>query len=212
MAISGNRAAIADRSRNSVFIYNTTTWQIEDVVKPTGAVPSSYWFGASVDLDGDHLVVGAVTPTAFGPRSGHVFSYDLATHTQVELVPQQITSAVYGMDVDVDGNLVAVGANNGDSVGRFGTAELFDVRTGKGLGTVPHPEQHSGSDYGFALGLDGNQLVVGDWLQSYRTGSTFQDRAGRLYLFTVPEPSTASIGMLTFLLACRRYGRRVRLR
>jgi FG-GAP repeat protein/putative Ig domain-containing protein len=129
------------------------------------------YFGGSVALDGDTLVVGAsggANPSA--PGSAYVFTRSgVASWT----LQQKLTASVadpynsFGISVALDGNTLVVGAS-GDTIGANagqGSAYVF-TRSG---GVWTEQQKLTAGDgapserFGQSVAVDGDTLVVGAW-------------------------------------------------
>ncbi|MGE3641789.1 MAG: YncE family protein [Pirellulales bacterium] len=168
VVIDGNRAAIADHGRNSVFIYDTQTWTLQRTISKTSEFIN--WFGASIDMEGDNLVVGAMANTAYGPALGGVYVYDLSDGSEVELLPDEYQWHVYGADVAIHGNTVAVGGTAaGWDLYRWGSVGIFDATTGADLARIFPPEPNWATAWGWALDFDehGRLERISDYRAEY---------------------------------------------
>jgi hypothetical protein len=199
ISIDGNRAVIADHSRNSVYIYDTQTWILQRTITKTSDFIN--WFGASVDLQDDMLVVGAMSYTAYGPALGGAFVYDLNSGTEIELIPDEYAWHVYGMDVAIHGNIVAVGGTAaGWDILRWGSVGIFDASTGEDMTRILHPEPNWATSWGWGLDFDEKgRLAIGDYLQRYDNGVNYYDRVGSIYVYQIPEPDILALAACAFL-------------
>jgi hypothetical protein len=129
---------------------------------------ASDFFGSSVAIDGDTVVVGAYGDDDKGSASGsaYVFVRDGGTWTQqAKLVPADVAANDwFGYAVAVDGDTVVVGAYKDDAKGAdSGSAYVF-VRTG---GTWTQQAKLLASDgtaydyFGTAVAVDAGTVVVG---------------------------------------------------
>lgn len=112
-------------------------------------------FGASIAVDGAHLVVGApLADGAGGQDSGAAYVFDAATGLQVfKLEPADGAAGdQFGYAVAVDGGLVVVGG--------LGAAYLFDASTGQELAKLL-PVGGSVGGFGEAVDIDAGLVVVG---------------------------------------------------
>jgi hypothetical protein len=162
-----------------VFVRQGTTWSQQAYVKASNA-DSGDFFGVSVALSGDTLVVGAPDEDSGSPGvdgdqdddamslsgAAYVFSRDGATWSQVAYLKSAYPMAVaqFGLSVAVSGDIAVAGAfeESSDAVGvdgvpgpgpdvfRSGAADVFD------LDTAPW------GDAGCALGgVAGDPLLMG---------------------------------------------------
>jgi hypothetical protein len=189
ISMEGNRAAIGakgaaalgDKGRVFIFELEGGLWVQKAKIAPS-IDNLGDWFGASVDLDGDRLAVGA-------PKNGTGRAYvfdrqnDGTWVEQALFVPTVVspTGDEYGTSVAVDGDTVMVGSIghddpylNGGAVYVYEKSELGWQHTQKlstlTIGTLPR--------FGYSLSLDGDELLVGSPTNHLVMGS-----AGAVYLF-----------------------------
>lgn len=97
-----------------VYRYDGTSWH-EEAILTASDFGSNNYFGSSLALDGDNLVVGADGHTHDSIRSGsvYVFTYDGTSWTEeTELNPfDAATDDEFGDSVAISGNTLVVGAN-----------------------------------------------------------------------------------------------------
>lgn len=135
-----------------IFDANTGTQLIKLLAGDGGRFHS---FGTSVDISGDHVVVGAS-----GNRSAYVF--DAATGEQLFKLEPSATGAVFGFSVAIDGTKVVVGdhladINGGDS----GAAYVFDVLTGTQIAVIEPNDPEAGDLFGLSVDIEGGVVVAG---------------------------------------------------
>ena len=147
-------------------------------------------FGASVDVAGDVVVVGAPRADALAVNDGaaYVFERHLGGpdnwSLKKKLVPSRADAGdEFGFAVTVSGDAIAVGAPNDDTrAADAGAIYFFGRFTGPELnwGEVQQLSfaDHAGARLGFALGMDGRTLVAGAPL----TDATAVD-SGRVFVF-----------------------------
>jgi hypothetical protein len=152
-------------------------------------------FGRSCDISGDYAAVGAHLNDGIGTDSGaaYIFERDdngtpgnLADDTWPEaaaLIPSDThPGQLFGRSVDVDGNLMIVGASQDISNGVKGGAAYLFFRTGSGWTEVqkliPDDAVDSGF-FGISVSLDGIYAIVG---ASGDDEAAFN--AGAAYVFT----------------------------
>ena len=155
------------------------------------------YFGSSVSIDGDTLVVGAFEEDG-GPgdpvsQAGAVYIY---TRSGTSWTPQQILHAsdkqtdIFGISVSIDGDTLVVGAyaedgGPGDPVSNAGAAYVF---TRKGSTwteqQILHASDAQVSDlFGFSVSIDGDTIVVGAEFENGGPGDPITD-AGAAYVYT----------------------------
>ncbi|MCH7597119.1 MAG: hypothetical protein IID35_11260, partial [Planctomycetes bacterium] len=127
---------------------------------PTEAVG----FGRSVAIDGDFLVVGAQNDPPAGAAYVYRFLGTGWTHQAKLTVPGLPDGARFGYSVDIDGNVILVGARNDDGAAPGSGAAYIFLRDGsqwivedKLVGLDPRMYDH----FGAAVALDGDRALVG---------------------------------------------------
>jgi len=140
-------------------------------------------FGWSVDLSGNTAIVGAWQDDDNGFRSGSVYSFDVATGSQLwKIVPSDGTvNGQFGVSVGMSGDKVIVGArfakNNPVATG---AAYVFDVATGAELAKL-NSINAAGNDYfGWAVDISENIAIV-----SAERDNEHGTSSGAAYLFDV---------------------------
>ena len=116
-----------DNSKGAVYVYDATNL----AASPTKLVPSSAanddFFGSSVAIYNNMIVVGAYGDDPMGSKSGNAFVYDASnlSAAPTELYPSDGSSNdQFGYSVSVDANYVAIGANGASS--NTGAVYVYD--------------------------------------------------------------------------------------
>ncbi|MCG3164153.1 MAG: hypothetical protein JMDDDDMK_05636 [Acidobacteria bacterium] len=193
VALSGDTAAIGahkyggdDRGKVYTFKRGATGWAQTDGVEAPDPLAGAY-FGASVALDGDRMIVGAA-PALYGNARAERSAYAFVRNGGWRPVRQfgaEVGSAydLFGYAVALDGATALVGAPRGDAAATDqGAAYVFALRDSQ------HSEQQklTASDgkendqFGAVVALDGDTLAVGAPL--WDAGGN-QDM-GAVYVFT----------------------------
>lgn len=185
VSISGDTAVVGSpfaapggRGAVYVFVRSGTLWTLQQKLTASDGMPGDY-FGTSVSLSGETIVVGAAwddTPAGMDTGSAYVFIRAGTVWTeQQKLLPSDGASKDYfGSSASVSGETVVVGAPE-----RLyfdpGKAYVY-VRTG----TVWVQQQQllasdgsSGDQFGFAVSLSAETIVVGAYGDNSSTGSAY---------------------------------------
>jgi hypothetical protein len=168
------------------------------------------YFGSSVAVSGNTLVVGAPDETAPGNVGvGNAYVYNLASLTSppITLNPSYTEyGGNFGESVAVSGNTVVVGAPGEDAelinvgpVQDAGDVLVFNVASGGATQTQDLTSPHAiyGGDFGGSVALTGNTLVVGapgEAANGY--GSPGFANSGNAYLYeniATPFPSPTTL-------------------
>ena len=160
-----------DRGAAFVFIRNGTTWT--EQAKLLAADPSpSAWFGVSVALHGERIVVGAMNDDVMGTNSGAAYVFERAgtlwTQQTKLVAPDGVPGNTFGFSVAIQGNRIVVGANNYNvehTNTTPGAAYVFDW---DGFGwaatqtlTSPGLPGPSFQGFGVSVALSGDTILVG---------------------------------------------------
>ncbi len=148
------------------------------------------WFGQSVAVDGDTVVVGASEDDGSG--SAYVFTkaadsvWTDATHTAKLTASDGDDFDEFGKSVAVDGDTAVAGAPNNDG---YGSAYVF-IKPAAGWddatqtakltpGAIDDGAAGLAGTFGAAVAVDGGTVVVG--------ASAYSGSQGRAYVFTKPS-------------------------
>lgn len=198
VAISGDRVAVGAYGVDSgvfgepgfasrmgaAYIFDSATGEERlKVMAADGAAQD--WFGRTLDLDGDRLVVGALYADAVGEDSGAAYVFDAQTGEQIfKLVASDGAAGdQFGWEVVIEEDVIAVGARYAtDADGaRTGGVYIFDATTGEQLHKIEPPVGGLTNDsFGIALDIEGDVLAVG---APYDRTIGFE--AGAAYLYSV---------------------------
>lgn len=172
--IDGDGADNAAESAGAVYVfrYSNSTWIHEAYIK---APRSELTHFASVDLDGNSLVVGApgkLEGTYGSPQRGAAFHYERAgaSWRLAAELPSPEQTLFFGGDVSIYGELIAVGAprdplcSSAATTANCGVVYLFRTTEGSTPRlvrtlTMPHPDPQD--NFGEWVALDRAALVAG---------------------------------------------------
>ena len=153
------------------------------------------WFGFSVGVDGDTVVVGARWDDANGSDAGSAYVFTkpadgwvTARETAKLTASDGAIDDELGISVGVDGDTVVVGAyRDADNGLSSGSAYVF-TKPGTGWATTNNPtakltasDGAEGDRFGWSVGMDGDTVVVG----AYRDADNGLN-SGSAYVFTKP--------------------------
>ena len=173
VAVSGNNLLVGapnddnqgEEGSGAAFLFDATMGDLrQTLLNPS---PARYdYFGGSVAVSGNHLLVGAVFDGGVGESgSGAAYLFDAATGDllQTLLNPSPDNFDLFGTSVAVSGNNLLVGASNDDNQGEEGSgaAYLFDAATGDLLQTLLNPSPDRADSFGTSVAVSGNNLLVG---------------------------------------------------
>lgn len=203
LSISGDKVAIGIEGADAGAI-NAGKVAVFDLSSPatpplviTSPAPQEHgYFGTSVALDGNRLVVGEYRKDLNVADAGACHVYDLAsgtpgtpTHTLKKVTPE--AADYFGNAVAVSGNTVLAGAfqdDTGDS--ESGSSYLFDLGSANPLApttTLNSPVTNSADRFGAAVAISGDRVVVGS--PDSESGAS---KAGRIRLFDMASSDPKS--------------------
>jgi len=193
VSIDGTRAVVGapyndvhglDAGAVYVFDYVAGNWQLSQQLYASDASASD-WFGTSVSLSGDRLVVGAPGEDSEGINAGAVYVFDLnsGTWTQTDQLVVASLNAHdrFGTAVSLDVDRILVGAYGVDLTGiNFGAAYIFDLVAGNWAHTTTLTASDGANldSFGESVSLDGNRALVG----ASRDDDNWKD-SGSAYVF-----------------------------
>ena len=154
-----------------IFRRNGVEWSQEAKIQADGGQVKD-WFGYSVAIDGDYIVVGAheadPVPDVFGGGIAYIFKRIGTTWSQVARIqPNDDDVAVgenFGKSVAISGNYAIVSAHrdniNGDSVG---AVYVFNNDDGNWslFAKVQPDDIQEGDEFGYSVDFANDYLVVG---------------------------------------------------
>ena len=179
-----------DPSNSSITGYEYLKAQVAKLTASDGAAVD--YFGESVAVDGDTIVVGAYNDDDNGTASGSAYVYvrQSGAWSQVAKLTASDGAAVdyFGESVAVDGDTIVVGAYWDDDNGRdSGSAYVFTKPDTGWTTTNSFAAKLTASDgadldyFGESVAVDGDTIVVG----AYWDDDNGRD-SGSAYVFTKP--------------------------
>jgi FG-GAP repeat len=165
---TGNDDAGTDSGSAYVFTRSGTTWTEEQKLTAGDAATRDF-FGRSVAVNGDTVVVGATGDDDGGQSSGsaYVFTRSGTTWTQQTKLTAELDAGggdQFGNSAAIDGNTVVVGAPfDNDAASSSGSAYVF---TGAGSSWSRQAKLNAGDaaaddNFGFSVAISGDTAVVG---------------------------------------------------
>ena len=162
------------------------------------------WFGLSVAVSGNTVVVGDFDPNI--ETYGAVYVYvkpatGWSNMTQVAKLTSSDNGEGFGVSVAISGNTIVVGAANtsnfdAPAAGNGATYVFVEPATGWADATesakLTASDGQPGDAFGNSVSLDGSTVAIGAFFASDSSGNSF---AGKAYIFV--RPSTGWSGNLT---------------
>ena len=147
----------------------------------------SDYFGISVDISGEYIVVGAYLEDQKGSNAGaaYIFQNSSGTFTQVQKLTASngLANDYFGGSVAIDGAYLIVGASGQDTTSSNSGAAYIFKNDGSGtfseLSMIKASDAGASDEFGFSVAISGNYFVVGADLED-PSGLT---NAGSAYIF-----------------------------
>ena len=137
-------------------------------------------FGRSLTVSEDRFYVGAMYNDEYGPDSGSVYMFDLATGEELaQLWPHDFANGNnFGSSLHVEGERLIVGARRiGNNVGGV---YLFNARTGRLQASFRRSTFFNGDQFGVAVAVRGDEVIASS--VRARAEGNF---GGKVYRFTI---------------------------
>ncbi len=174
VGISGSAVVVgAERENESgdfagaayVFRYQGGRWVQEAKLLASDGFPGN-WFGHSVDLDGDDVVVGAVQFFIVQPGAAYMFSFDGLKWRETAKVepPDRNVQILFGSSVAINDGVAVVGVQNDDDNGVNSGSAFVYQRAGSKWLEIARLLASDGAEadwFGNAVAVQGNLVVVG---------------------------------------------------
>jgi hypothetical protein len=168
----------------SVYVYvrSDGVWTEQQKITADDGAEDDY-FGVSVSISDDTLVVGAQSDDDKGNSSGSAYVYvrsgGVWTEQQKITADDGAAGDNFGRRVSISGDTVVVGANNDDDLGNNSGSVYVYVRSG-GVWTeqqkLTADDGAAGDEFGHDVSISGDTLVVGtpeDEDNGTRSGSAY---------------------------------------
>jgi hypothetical protein len=178
----------AGQDSGAVYVFRNDSGQWLEQAKLTASdAMAGAEFGIQVALGDDIAVIGAPGDGGHGPGAGaaYVFCFDRTNMTWTEEAKLTASDAAagdaFGRSVSIDGEVIAVGAPRKDGpLPDVGRAYVFE-RQGTAWpqqAILASANPSDDGEFGQSVGVDGDTVVVGAWLED-----AFDWNAGAAYAF-----------------------------
>jgi len=216
ISISGDTLAVSSYGANQnetgasnfsgvVYVYTDGNFDLvptKVAIPSTGAPQSLYFFGFSISISGDTLVVGAFGAnqdgTSASNTSGSVYVYTDGNYGSVPIKVANpsdgppLASYNFGYSVSISGDTLAVGAYgaNQDGVSAANNSGAVYVYTNGNYGSVPikvaNPSDGpplASYNFGRSVSISGDTLAVGA-VGANQDGVSEANNSGAVYVYT----------------------------
>ena len=204
VAISGNTVFVGARfaqdgdlvRAGAVYVFQKygDLWQFnQKIVSPSPENEDN--FGRALAVQGDHLVVTA-RKTSLEEGAAYVFVYSGGRwiHQTDLAASDPMPGAYFGQSVDIQGDVIAIGARNANPNGAGGF--YIFRKSGDGWMEIAKVTPADGQDedqYGFAVVISGDTIVVGARRADL---STLKTNTGAAYVYTLKGDSVELVTKL----------------
>lgn len=157
------------------------------------------FFGGSVAMDDDFIVVGAAGDDSAGSDTGRAFVFDAGGNYRHAIdAPGLNSTSFFGVSVAVDAGKALVGASNFEGANESNGAYLFDLESGAHVRTFtnPDPAGNTFEEFGYMVAMQGDFALIGaprkktDGTEAAGSAYIFNTASGLLInSFTDPDPA-----------------------
>ncbi|GAB5497082.1 MAG: hypothetical protein Phyf2KO_21620 [Phycisphaerales bacterium] len=138
VSVFGNRVVVGAWAYDGAFeesgvayVYDAVSGQLLLTLEPFDPA-AFHGFGYSVAISDSIILVGAYRDSQVTDASGAVYVFDAETGAQLRKVvaDDAMANDQYGIDVDIDGNLAAIGSNyvDQDGIWNVGSLYVYDIQ------------------------------------------------------------------------------------
>jgi len=198
--ISETRGQTEPMLAGKVYLYDDEGTHLKTIYSPSPK--SSAVFGQDVE-DGDELfLVNEIGSRGTGGSGeihlqGTVYGFDYdGNHVLSLQAPEPEDHACFGNSMDISGDKIIIGEYYAtvDDVYRAGRAYLYNI-DGEHLQTFESPSPDVGAQFGFAVSIDGNTVVIGEPDADARAGKAYVFDVDGTLLQTLTAPSPGPIAI-----------------
>jgi FG-GAP repeat len=162
------------------FDLGTMSWSQEQKITASDAAPNDF-FGFSIAIAGDHIVIGSPLDDDKASRSGAVYVYRLDSGTAIWVQEQKLVTSdgteedSLGWSVAIGGERIVAGATQTNNCGcnpnRPGSVYVFGFDSGSGnwgfeAKLIP-PDGIEGDLFGNSVSISGDRMIVGTLFGGY---------------------------------------------
>ena len=175
--ISGSIIVIGSREDDdngtdsgSAYLFSTSGVIIMKLLPSDGV--ASDWFGWSVAITDDTIVIGAPTATGTGPGSAYIFNTS-GTEICKLTAPDGVAGDFFGIRVALSRSKIVVGADQNANLGiTSGAAYVFET-SGPFVQKLVQSNCASGDQFGFSVSISDSTIVIGARQHSFDEGAAY---------------------------------------
>ena len=190
IVVGASGESVQGRASGAAYVFRQSElglWMLEAKLTPKDASERDY-FGSSVDIDGDRVVIGADGKDDHGVRSGAAYVFHRARgkwRQEAKLIPRKGgRHHLFGAAVAISGERIVVGAYGDDVNGRqSGSAYVFVRKSSKWqeMSKLVPPNGRATQYFGRSVDVDGEGVIVGafgDGHGGLKSGAAYVYRVG----------------------------------
>jgi len=171
---------VNDSWSGAAYLFNADDGtEIAKLLPADGALED--FFGFSIDVNNNVVVVGSPWDDDNGNRSGSVYLFNATTGAQIrKILPDDgHTGDRFGRSVGIDNGVIVVGAYLDDDQGsNCGSAYLFNAATGAQTAKILPDDVYANDQFGLAVAIDAGVVIIGS-----KTNDGNGQNSGAAYLF-----------------------------
>lgn len=207
IAISDSRIVVSARRENNnsgavhIFQNNSGVWTEEDIISASNSDANDF-FGHSVDISKDHIIVGALNPYSMGHAYFFEFNANSGWTETYEALPINVECySQFGVAVAISDSCALVGAWYDDygSISQVGSVSVFKLDNFGSWNLVQKfyaSDLSLGDKFGCDVDISGPFCVVGAYVDKddVTTVNPLND-AGSAYIFESPFEGASDSSM-----------------
>ena len=194
----GNDDAISNSGSAYIFSLSNNTWSQTAKITASDAALEDF-FGYSVAISGDKVIVGAFGDDDNYANSGSSYIYVLTNGTWAQVAKLTAADAAasdsFGQSVSISGDKAIVGARfNDDNGANSGSAYIFELTNGTWTQVVKLTAADAAAydSFGESVSISGNKAIIGAYGDD-DNGSN----SGSAYIFELTNGTWAQVEKLT---------------
>jgi len=170
VAIDGDRVLISAPLANkkaetgllawgAVYLFQASTGKLLQTFPGSGG-----FFGDSIAIDGDNVLIGAYQKDPGVTNAGEAYLFKASTGELLHTFsnPSPAVDDNFGYKLDIDGDNVVIGAYRKDAGAKnSGEAYLFKVSTGELVHTFSDPFPAVDNNFASKIAIDGDRVAIG---------------------------------------------------
>jgi hypothetical protein len=161
-----------------VYNLNGNVWTQSQIIVPSDG-QNGNWFGRSVKLNNDFLVIGSPKNETSSSIMGSVYCYNYSNNQwnfSQKIIPTLVPNTnIYGISVDIENNRMVVGAAFWTYAAN-GSAYVYDFNGTQWVQNhvLNHSDpSESGDDFGYSVAIDNERIIGGAPWKNGWAGSAY---------------------------------------